>query len=639
MNVFWSMLGYATEDPEKPPAHSSPNIVGVPTDLKKASSSGLGVKYNFKIVIRGARRTGKTALLQRLQAQNLTPEYVPSQAISVATIAWRPQRDDLSDPLIDTSIERCSAGRIKVEVWDVVDRGAPSKVIGTSSDKKLKDAPKGLPTEMPPLDATTVDVYHQCNCAIFMIDIGRRETLAYVLTEGLKVPRHVSILLCANFCDQADRRVISLSEIVEVASSHFQRAVTPFVSSLTFGRQPDEGLSCPVCVIETAMPTNYGLRPLHSYLNIPFTMLRVKCLEERLLREYQALQGHVSELKEITDRQDYATWNTHRAQSMGVAAAAAGRVGLGLSGKQNPNGSPLVSGASPAMDSSPLLKQRQNSESEPTKSRASGRAKTSKHAEGGGGGGGGGAFYDEACPSPVLSGSGSPTDAAPAENLSMAMDPLERDVALMRMEFDPGADEEGAAQYARFLEESAIDANDDAGAGAGGKMKGSPRGSGTEAMVGALPREPQPSSPFGQFGSYQGTTNVAAMTPYASYANSSNLEPPTSTGMGSNPVWDQSEAVDCSSPIVLLPNGSPASLSPGGNAPAMAIASFSPSSAGDCDENSAPQGPVPVPIAIPSDSTPASSKFAKKKAAEPDAQEAESRQRSRLRAMGGKVGP
>ena len=287
-NSLWGYLGYEQNDDHVVP-HSAPQFTPIPASLRTAVSGG--VRFNLKIVIRGARKTGKTALLQRLQGKPLPAQYEPSPAISTATISWRPQ------PGPSTTTET-----VKVEVWDVVDKGSAVRTQGTSSKKTIKDAPSTLPSELPPLDSSVVDVYQQCQCAIFMIDVTRGETLDYVLFEGQKVPRHVCILVCLNFADQSSRAVVSAEMVEHRCGAVLNRAVTPFVASLTLGKA-ELGYTAPVCFIETSMITNFGLRPLHAYLNIPLAMLRIQTLEDVLDREYSGLRKKVNELKEIRERQ------------------------------------------------------------------------------------------------------------------------------------------------------------------------------------------------------------------------------------------------------------------------------------------------------------------------------------------------
>lgn len=61
-----------------------------------------------KVVIRGERQSGKTALFQRLQGTPIDSEYTPSPKITTGHMRWtsRISGEDV----------------VKIEIWDVVDK-------------------------------------------------------------------------------------------------------------------------------------------------------------------------------------------------------------------------------------------------------------------------------------------------------------------------------------------------------------------------------------------------------------------------------------------------------------------------------------------------------------------------------------
>lgn len=100
----------------------------------------------MKVVIRGERGVGKSALLTRLQGGDFKPEYTPTPEIQSATVRWGYKRSDDSvkvwqsmacmpyAPLLMHTHARMRA-RTQVEVWDVVDRALVSKQAHADPDR------------------------------------------------------------------------------------------------------------------------------------------------------------------------------------------------------------------------------------------------------------------------------------------------------------------------------------------------------------------------------------------------------------------------------------------------------------------------------------------------------------------------
>ena len=101
----------------------------------------------MKLLIKGDRGTGKSCLFQRLQGGPFVEEYIPTQEIQVANIQWH-YKSTRAPLLPCTIIDRIldSEDVIKVEIWDVVDKGRPAKQ-ASSGGLKIDHAGPAPPVE------------------------------------------------------------------------------------------------------------------------------------------------------------------------------------------------------------------------------------------------------------------------------------------------------------------------------------------------------------------------------------------------------------------------------------------------------------------------------------------------------------
>lgn len=107
----------------------------------------------MKILIKGDRQVGKTSLFYRIQGKNFITEYIPTEEIQVACIHWNCL---LSDDII------------KVEVWDIVDKGKKKKQFeGLKIQNDIEVPPEAA------LDAEFLDIYNGTNGVILMMDLTK----------------------------------------------------------------------------------------------------------------------------------------------------------------------------------------------------------------------------------------------------------------------------------------------------------------------------------------------------------------------------------------------------------------------------------------------------------------------------------
>ncbi|KAK0076612.1 hypothetical protein PV325_005091 [Microctonus aethiopoides] len=253
--------GLANSSPR--PAHQS-----MPTTLQRKFAKG--VQYNMKIIIKGDRNVGKTCLFHRLQGQKFIEEYIRTDEIQVTSIQWNYKATD---------------DVVKVEVWDVVDRGRRRRKL---DGLKMDNAPSDATIEEPALDAEFLDVYKGTNGVILMMDITKTWTYDYVQRELPKIPEHIPIIVLGNHCDMAHHRTVSKDRI------------TYFIDSLT-------SRSAQVRYAESSMRNGFGLKLLHKFFNLPFLQLQRETLIKQLEtnEEETRLTSQELDLFQESDDADY----------------------------------------------------------------------------------------------------------------------------------------------------------------------------------------------------------------------------------------------------------------------------------------------------------------------------------------------
>ncbi|XP_047381096.1 rab-like protein 6 isoform X3 [Sciurus carolinensis] len=262
-----------------------------------------GVQYNMKIVIRGDRNTGKTALWHRLQGKKFVEEYIPTQEIQVTSIHWNYKTTD---------------DVVKVEVWDVVDKGKCKK---RGDGLKTENDPQEAESEMA-LDAEFLDVYKNCNGVVMMFDITKQWTFNYVLRELPKVPTHVPVCVLGNYRDMGEHRVI-LPDDVRDFIDHLDRP--PGSSYFRYA--------------ESSMKNSFGLKYLHKFFNIPFLQLQRETLLRQLETNQLDIDATLEELsvQQETEDQNYGIFlEMMEARSRGHVSPLAANGQSPSSGSQSP---------------------------------------------------------------------------------------------------------------------------------------------------------------------------------------------------------------------------------------------------------------------------------------------------------------
>ncbi|XP_044218358.1 rab-like protein 6 isoform X2 [Thunnus albacares] len=257
---------------------SEPGQLGpknIPAGLQSMNQSlqrrfAKGVQYNMKIVIRGDRNTGKSTLWHRLQGKKFVEEYIPTQEIQATSIHWNYKTTD---------------DVVKVEVWDVVDKGKGKK---RGDNLKLENEPQE--SDEVALDAEFLDVYKNCNGVIMMFDITKQWTFNYILRELPKVPTHVPVCVLGNHRDMGEHRVILPDDIRDLIAGLNR----PMGSSY-------------IHYAESSMKNGFGLKYLHRFFNIPFLQLQRETLLRQLETNQLDMDATLEELcvQQETEDQNY----------------------------------------------------------------------------------------------------------------------------------------------------------------------------------------------------------------------------------------------------------------------------------------------------------------------------------------------
>ncbi|RIB08986.1 P-loop containing nucleoside triphosphate hydrolase protein [Gigaspora rosea] len=240
-----------------------------------------GAQYNMKIIIRGDIRTGKTTLFNRLQGESFREEYITTPQIQVANIQWNyNQTNDV----------------IKVEIWDVVDKGINPANINqrpTASSAALKIENSQIPTKPPPpnsslqspdqlsLDAATIDVYRNTHGVILLFDITKNWTFDYAIKELKAIPRNMAILLLVNI-----NRHLSFGTPLSYETFFLPNRAIADINRERISEYPSANM---VRYVETSMLSGLGLEYIYKYFGVPFLQLQRDILRQQLASKTKEL--------------------------------------------------------------------------------------------------------------------------------------------------------------------------------------------------------------------------------------------------------------------------------------------------------------------------------------------------------------
>jgi len=214
-----------------------------------------GVDFNLKILVRGARGSGKTRLLLRLQGKNPPAElqkYQPTPEIQVVHAHWR---------------NSFSNDTVKVEAWDVVDEALSEEDNGFLRAEQLDpDAPAGLPLRMSRrclLDSSLIDIHRGADGVIILHDARSQDSWAFARKILEETPEPLPVLILRNFFDAPDA-IHNDGTYEVIAQSQLETA------------------RCFLRQIDCNLTGTRGLKEVFSFIAIPFLLKRKMYFESKL---------------------------------------------------------------------------------------------------------------------------------------------------------------------------------------------------------------------------------------------------------------------------------------------------------------------------------------------------------------------
>eukprot|EP01084_Bolivina_argentea_P113355 202044_1 len=221
--------------------------------------------YNMKVVIRGDRQTGKSALFHRLEGGGFIKEHRTTEQIQCSHVLWPYKTSD---------------EMVNLEIWDVVDKA----IIPTNiADDPNGVTPSIVSKNLLPADASTIDVYKGAHAIIFMVDPTRKWTLDYVKNNISLIPQGIDCVILFGKKDLHSLWTLTDNEI-----DSFMCIQPKNVRSLQISLQ-----DC------------YGMKELHSFFNVPFLRMKAKYLQQELTRAQREYEQSKVELDIFINHQNY----------------------------------------------------------------------------------------------------------------------------------------------------------------------------------------------------------------------------------------------------------------------------------------------------------------------------------------------
>ncbi|EAY19324.1 hypothetical protein TVAG_452380 [Trichomonas vaginalis G3] len=213
-------------------------------------SNGNKITDHITLSVRGSRKTGKTALITKIQAKKLYPDYSQTPVMTATDVMWNPVT--------------CEGETIQITIWDVVDKAI--RYLDVSQDQELPDA-------------TTVDTYSRADGIVILYNPKNPQSIKYAVTVINEAPPETPMIICCNFADEHLKSIGIPKELAEL-SDRFQH-------------------------VHTSMTTNQGLGVVAKWLDLPLLYHRKKTYEDMLKHIQQDFSALDTDLKNNLQKENF----------------------------------------------------------------------------------------------------------------------------------------------------------------------------------------------------------------------------------------------------------------------------------------------------------------------------------------------
>lgn len=190
-------------------------------------NTGVKISDHLTLAVHGSRKTGKTALITKMQAKKLYPDYSQTPVMTATDVMWKPLTRD--------------GDMIKLTIWDVVDKAI--RHLDVSQEKELPDA-------------TTVDTFSRADGIVILYNPKVSQSIKYAISIVKEAPPEIPMIILSNFADEYVKPTGITKDLWEL-SSRFQH-------------------------VHTSMTTNQGLGTVAKWLDLPLLYHRKKTYEDML---------------------------------------------------------------------------------------------------------------------------------------------------------------------------------------------------------------------------------------------------------------------------------------------------------------------------------------------------------------------